>query len=518
MSLPNRRALRALRIRLDVQLRVCVSTLSLLVGLAAPGVFAQERPATDAFGGNADAQFARPLSVEFSSEALGNDPRARFLRWHEISLAATALDHTPPSGGDPRVFGEQAGPHRSSRALAIVHIAMFDAINAITGNRYRSYTGLAPVQEPTGLEAAIAKAAHDTLVAMWPAQRSDFDRFIAEDLAEIPDTAERSKGIAIGERAATFILGRRVNDGSAHAEPRLGVDYFPGDGPGEWRQDPISQLPVALGARWREVRPFVLTSASQFRSVPPPALTSEAYRRAFDEVKRLGGDGITTPTQRTPQQTIAGIYWGYDGTPNLSAPPRLYNQIAVVIANRRGTGNTDVVELARLLALVNTALADAGIACWETKYFYKFWRPIGGIREANTDGNPSTIFDPDFSPLGAPASNINPGVNFTPPFPAYTSGHATFGGALFQVLRRFYGTDNIAFTFVSDEFNGVTTDNAGNVRPRIPRSFPNLSVAEEENGQSRIYLGIHWEFDKTAGITQGRRVADFVLNNAFQRR
>jgi hypothetical protein len=234
-------------------------------------------------------------------------------------------------------------------------------------------------------------------------------------------------------------------------------------------------------------------------------------------VKRLGGDGVTTPTERTAEQTVAGIYWGYDGTPNLSAPPRLYNQIAVLIANQRGTGTGNAVHLARLLALVHTALADAGIASWESKYAYKFWRPVGAIREADTDDNPNTVADPDFSPLGAPASNIDPGVNFTPPFPAYASGHATFGGALFQTLRRFYGTDRIRFTFVSDEYNGVTTDNRGNVRPRIPRTFPSLSAAEEENGQSRIYLGIHWEFDKTEGIRQGRRIADFVWNNAFQR-
>jgi membrane-associated phospholipid phosphatase len=261
-----------------------------------------------------------------------------------------------------------------------------------------------------------------------------------------------------------------------------------------------------------------MLSASQFRAAPPPSLTSTRYTAAYDEVKRLGGDGITTPTDRTPQQTIAGIYWAYDGTPNLSAPPRLYNQITVVIANQRGTGRFAVVHLARLLALVNTAMADAGLACWESKYVYKLWRPIGGIREGDTDGNPDTAADPDYSPLGAPASNINPGVNFTPPFPAYPSGHATFGAALFQILRHFYGTDRIPFTFVSDEFNGLTTDNQGNVRPRIPRSFPNLSVAEQENGQSRIYLGIHWEFDKTAGIAQGRRVADLVWNRAFQRR
>jgi hypothetical protein len=280
----------------------------------------------------------------------------------------------------------------------------------------------------------------------------------------------------------------------------------------------VSQIPLALGARWSEVRPFVLRSAGQFRLPPPPAMTSDRYTRAFDEVKRLGGDGVTTPTERTPAQAIAGIYWGYDGTPNLGAPPRLYNQIAVHIANQMGTGRENVVNLARLLALVHTSMADAGIACWESKYTYKFWRPVGGIREGDRDDNPLTTADPDFTPLGAPASNTNPGVNFTPPFPAYASGHATFGAVLFQTLRRFYGTDHIRFTFVSDEFNGVTTDNQGRVRPRIPRTFPNLSVAEEENGQSRIYLGIHWEFDKTAGIAQGRRIADFVWSNAFQRR
>ncbi|HVH04691.1 MAG TPA: vanadium-dependent haloperoxidase, partial [Myxococcota bacterium] len=172
-------------------------------------------------------------------------------------------------------------------------------------------------------------------------------------------------------------------------------------------------------------------------------------------------------------------------------------------------------------ALVNTAMADAGIASWESKYFYQFWRPVTGIRESDGggptglgDGNPSTLGDPDFSPLGAPASNLQ-GPNFTPPFPAYPSGHATFGGALFETLRNFYGTDRIPFTFVSDELNGVTRDNAGNVRPLKPRSFKTLSQAEEENGQSRIYLGIHWSFDKTQGIAQGRRIADWVFARAF---
>jgi hypothetical protein len=248
-------------------------------------------------------------------------------------------------------------------------------------------------------------------------------------------------------------------------------------------------------------------------------MTSEAYTRAFDEVKALGGDGVTTPTARSPDQALIGIYWAYDGTPSLCAPPRLYNQVAREISAR----SEDVRQLARLFALVNVAMADAGIAIWESKFYYDFWRPVTGIREAdeNTgptgagDGNPATLGDAGFRPLGAPATNLT-GPNFTPPFPAYPSGHAGFGGALFQVLRRFYGTDRVAFTFVSDELNGVTLGNDGQARPLMPRSFDSFSEAEEENGQSRIYLGIHWEFDKTAGIAQGRRVANYVFDRSFQ--
>jgi membrane-associated phospholipid phosphatase len=174
------------------------------------------------------------------------------------------------------------------------------------------------------------------------------------------------------------------------------------------------------------------------------------------------------------------------------------------------------------LALVNVALADTGIAVWKAKYIYDYWRPVTGIREADEgtgptgagDGNPATVGDPTFTPLGAPASNLD-GPNFTPPFPAYPSGHAGFGAALFETLRNFYGTDRLAFTFVSAELNGVTRDNEGTVRPRLPRRFSSLSEAEAENGQSRIYLGIHWVFDKTGGIIQGRRVAAYVFQHAF---
>ena len=439
-------------------------------------------------------------------------------RWNQIAINASGLDHTPVTPGENRVFGEQFGPTRASRAMAIVHIAIFDAVNAIAGS-YQSYTGLPRVRTPTSMEAAIAQAGHDTLAGLFPSQTASFDTDLAEDLGNISETSAKKSGIALGQRAAAAILALRADDGSDHPEPHVGVDFITGDQPGQWRQDPISRNPLALGAYWGGVTPFVLASSDQFRVPPPPALSSPEYAAAFDEVKSIGGDGVVTPTVRTPEQTEIGIYWAYDGTPSLCAPPRLYNQIAAEIGDQMGS---NAVELSRLLALVNVAMADAGIAIWESKYYYQFWRPVTGIREADEgtgptgagDGNPATAGDPSFTPLGAPASNLN-GPNFTPPFPAYPSGHAGFGGALFQMLRDFYRTEDIAFTFVSDEFNGVTHDNNGNVRPLIPRSFSSLAQAEEENGQSRIYLGIHWTFDKTEGIAQGRRVADYVFAHTF---
>jgi hypothetical protein len=440
--------------------------------------------------------------------------------WNRVAVDTSGLDHTPVSAGESRIFGEQLGPGRSSRAMAIVHIAIFDAVNAFDG-RYRSYSGSRPAPRGASLDAAIAQAAHDTLVALFPSQQPALDELLADDLAQIATRDPRAKrlGIAVGRRAAAAILARRKHDRSHGTDPQMGSEWITSDEPGHWRQDPIGQSPIALGAKWGEVRPFVLRRGSQFRAPPPPAMTNEAYTRAFNEVQALGGDGVTTPTERTAEQTRIAIYWAYDGTPSLCAPPRLYNQITAEVSKR----STDVVELARLFALVNVALADAGIAVWESKYRYDFWRPVTGIREADAgtgptgagDGNPATFGDPGYVPLGAPASNLS-GPNFSPPFPAYPSGHAGFGGALFQILRRFYDTDRVAFTFVSDELNGETVGNDGEVRPFVPRSFASFSEAEEENGQSRIYLGIHWEFDKTAGIAQGRRIADYVFEHTFQ--
>ena len=243
-------------------------------------------------------------------------------------------------------------------------------------------------------------------------------------------------------------------------------------------------------------------------------MQSQEYTDAYNEAKALGGDGTDTPTERTAKQTQTGIFWAYDGRPGLGTPPRLYNEIVRVVAAKQH--NTES-QNARLFTLVNVAMADAGLAAWDTKYAEAMWRPILGIREGDLDGNPETVGDSTWTPLGAPASNPRPGeTNFTPPFPAYTSGHATLGAAAFETLRRFYGRDNISFTFMSDEFNGQTRGADGHVRPVVVRTYKSFSQAEAENAQSRIYLGIHWAFDRDEGMKQGEKVADYIFDHVLE--
>ncbi len=433
------------------------------------------------------------------------------LRWNQIAIDASGLDHTPVAIGETRVYGEQLGPCRASRAIAIVQVAVFETINALTG-KYQSYLGIGRARTGTAREAAVAQAAHDALVATFPSQAPRFATFLAEDLARIPNSPPKTWGITLGKSVAAAVIANRTGDGSAHAEDMMGVGYIPKPDMGKWQQDPISMAPIALGSHWSQVRPFVMLASNQFRLPPPPAINSVEHSMAFVEVKRLGGDGTNTPTERSAEGTQIGIFWAYDGTPSLCAPPRLYNQVARTIAAARHTEET---ELARLLAILNVAMADTAIAGWETKYYYEVERPVTLIRRAHADDNVDTVGDPIFHPLGAPASNLT-GPNFTPPFPAYPSGHAAFGGALFQVLRRFYGTDQIAFTFVSDEYDGQTRDNTGAIRPLAPRSFTSLSQAEAENAYSRIYLGIHWLYDATGGIEQGNNVANHVFDHLYR--
>ena len=427
------------------------------------------------------------------------------LDWNAVALQAVANDHTPSIV----LRAEQGGPTKTTRALGIVHAAIFDAVNSID----RSYT---PYLISTGgprsasIDAAAGQAAHDTLVALYPSQKLMFDLALNSTLRDIPNGPAELQGILIGKTVAKAILAARANDHS-----QTPADFVNVNEAGHFQTYPGE--PGALSPGWGDVHTFAIPSAAQFLAPPPPAMNTPEYAAAYNEVKSLGGDGITTPTLRTAEQTEIGIFWGYDGVPGLGTPPRLYNQIARTIAD---TQHNTEVQNARLFALVNIAMADAGIASWDTKYEYDIWRPVRGICQVDLlgaaidDGNAATSPDPTWKPLGAPFTNGPAGAtNFTPPFPAYTSGHATFGAALFETLTRFYGRDDMTFTIGSDEFNGINRDVDQSVRPVVTRTYDSFSEASEENGQSRIYLGIHWAFDKTAGITQGNAIANYVFDN-----
>lgn len=446
------------------------------------------------------------VSAVVLSDDDNGDPAGRdaVLDWNSVLLQANVDDHSGTFGAP-----EQGGPTRTARAFAIVHVAMFDALNCIHPTA-QSYLSDRPAKGAS-IDAAVATAAHDTLVAMYPKQSAAFDDAYQDYLIAIPKSSARKRGIELGEYAAKKILKAREHDGSD-----IDVPYIPTGAPGNHDVDPVNPGQGFLTPGWGMVTPFGLSKRFDFAVSPPPALESTEYAVAFNDVKDLGGDGLGTPTLRTEEQTLIGLYWAYDGTKGLGVPPRLYNQIARTIADQEG--NTEA-ENARMFALINIAMADAGIVCWDIKYVFDFWRPILGIRRAGEHENDEIEPDPTWTPLGAPNSNreaIEGANNFTPPFPAYTSGHATFGAATFGVLQRFYGSDDIPFTFVSDELNGVTTDNMGNERPLAPRAFLKLSDAALENARSRIYLGIHWQFDADEGVRFGYDIADDVFDNVLK--
>ena len=457
------------------------------------------------FGCVAESDSREADTQEAASDltALGT---STLVAWSERSLAADALDHTPPAAGEARVASQQFGPLRSSRAYAIVHIAMYDAVQSITGE-YRTYTAM-PYDCNADMGAAVGVAAHDTLVSLYPAQASIFDRALSIELAANKSSA-RDAGMRRGALAASNILHLRARDGSQRAEPTYAELNLP-TGSGMWAPDAVSEATIALGGYWMNVTPFALTSAQQFRAPAPYALASAQWRADLDDVRNLGGDGIHAPTLRTPAQERIGRFWGYDIPAKIGTPPRLYNQITMTVARRKGLIDKPS-QLSRLLAAVNTAMADAAISAWESKYFYNVWRPTNAIRATPVcdGGNPS------WTALGAAASNST-SATFMPPFPAYPSGHATIGGALFETLEQLVG--DTSFTQVSDEFNGVTTDSTGRPRPFLPRSFSSLKEAEAENARSRTFIGIHWRHDETAGITMGNHVSDYVVKHYFTKR
>ncbi|CAF0983925.1 unnamed protein product [Rotaria sp. Silwood1] len=427
------------------------------------------------------------------------------LFWNQVMLQACANDYDKIVAFRP----DQEGPAATARVFAIIHGAMYEAMNnfdriyqhVTEGSRSSTNDS---IDKQNGMIASIIEAAYQTLSFLYPQQRPLFDAIYRAHLYRIRNETSSQNdiniGLSIGQLTSSYMIENRKFDGSSD-----NTVYFPSMKPGYHKPDPLHTGQGFLGFHWGQVKPFFLNSASQYRpldifhdmySSRTSYLNSDSYKRELNDVKIYGSKNST---YRTDDQTQIGIAWAYDGAPKLGTPPRLYNQIVRIIAIQQG--NT-LEQNARLFALVNYAMCDTGIAAWEAKYHYAFWRPIVGIREA------SNVKDADlkWTPLGAPADGT--GTDFTPPFPAYVSGHAAFGSAAFHTLRLFYNRDDIQFQFQSDEYNGKTKDsNTGLVRPALTRSYRSLTAAEMENAISRIYLGVHWRSDVERGMILGKDIA-----------
>jgi hypothetical protein len=376
------------------------------------------------------------------------------------------------------------GNQQSARALAIMGAAVYDAVNAIhpTHTVFHVDATAFPDVATASADAAAAQAAHDVAYGLYTqaADRARFDALLTTQLAEVPDGPAEASGIALGHYVAGQMLAWRANDGSSAVVP-----YTIGTAPGDWQPTPPAFAQTPATPQWPYVTPFAMSSGSQFRAGPPPALTSAEYAAAFAEVKALGGDGVTTPSTRTPEQTEIALFWAGLGVSN--AGVAIWNQITQTVS---AAHHLSLADNARLFAEVSVAGADAFIAGFDTKYAYNFWRPVTAIRAADTDGNPNTVQDATWTPLIP-----------TPNHPSYLSLHATQSRAAAEALAAFFGTDHVSFTATW----------AG-----VDRSFTKFTDAAKEAGMSRIYAGIHWSFDMAAGEQQGRKVGTYVAANYFQ--
>lgn len=432
------------------------------------------------------------------------------LFWNQVALDAGKTDFSLPDPRPPGLVPQQPGPTFASRALAIVHLAMYDAFVGIRGGgaTYLDHGDetLPGTHTLPAAQAAVAAAACLTLIALYHRQKDTLLRKHNEFVATLPGgDPSIAKGIAWGHRVAAAMLAERSNDGAGASEEQ----YAPGVEAGRHRPDPYSPAQGFLGPLWGKVLPFGFNHIRRALTPLPDPLSLPEYAADFIQV---AAKGRKTGSTRTPDQTTVGLFWAYDGARNIGVPPRLYNQLIRSIVQAKGT--VTEAQNARLFALANVAMADAGIQAWFEKYRHNLWRPIVGIREADAgwgptgqgDGHAGTQGDPHWEPLGSPRTNSSGQEAFTPNFPAYPSGHATFGAAALRIVQTELGlADSFAFSFMSDEFNG---DNAGatGVRPKQVRQLT-LSRAIEENNLSRVYLGVHWLFDCRKGEQLGREIA-----------
>jgi len=386
-----------------------------------------------------------------------------------------------------------------ARMYAMMHVAVHDALNGID-RRSQPYAADLRAAPGTSPNAAVAAAAHDVLVAVL----GSFTFFLPPDcisagvasvetdyataLAAIPDGISKNRGIALGQDAAEAILALRASDG--YDTPPVDPTYQEGTAPGEYRYTPGTPFAFAPGLG-EDLTPFALTSGSQFRPGPPYLLTSRQYAADLNEVQRLGGDDVTTPSARTDEQTEIALFW-------VESSPLQWNRIARTVSVAEGL---DLWENARLFGLLNVALIDGYIGTFETKYHYRFWRPVTAIRLADIDGNRATIADPTWTPLRE-----------TPPIPDYDSGHATEGGAATQVLTRFFNTDRMSFSLCS--FTLPAGETCSDDSPTL-RHFNSFSQAMEENAVSRIYVGFHFRDAVDTGNRHGRQIGDWTVDHVM---
>jgi membrane-associated phospholipid phosphatase len=371
-------------------------------------------------------------------------------RWNQIATDASTVADT--------------NPLRESCVFAILHVAIHDAVNAVD-SRYEPYLPRTSSVPGASVEAAIASAAHDTLVALLPDSKVSFDAAMEDTLRTVPDNSKKTAGLEVGRAAAAAILAARQNDGENRT-----LQYTPGTKPGDYRPTPPDFTP-AFNAHWGSVTPFVLKSSAQFRCAEPPAVNSPRALADIEEVRAIGGSKSVT---RTAEQSEIGRFW-YENS------PRGWNRIAREVAAAR---QFDVWENSRLFALVNLALADGYIAGFETKYYYNYWRPVTAIRERDSEW---------LSYL------------WTPPVPDYPSTHTVEGAAAATVMARFFNTDLISFSMTS-----------GAPYPGITRKFWSFSEAARENGASRVLCGIHFSTAVNAGYIQGEHIGQWVFEHALR--
>jgi hypothetical protein len=446
------------------------------------------------------------------------------LDWNQTARAVMQDDglHTPNS----------ANPGWSTRAMAMTNGAIYDTYQAF--NRTNApFLVNAHAAPGASLDAAVNQAAYEVLLNTYSGESSIIGSAYNSRMALVSAGTAKTDGMALGHSIAQAYIASRAGDHSGDQIP-----YTPGTAPGQWRPDPFHPTQQAWGPAWGSVQPFAIPSSASFVNAltPPPALGSAAYTTAFNQVKDYGA--LVSP-DRSAKQTEAGLFWGYDRG-GMGPPPVMFDQNLNDIGGQ--VGNSPA-QNARMFAMASVAMADSAIAAWDAKFTYNYWRPVTAIHEAGNDssnfddGNPNTVGDVNWHPLGAPGPDPQSTTDdFTPPFPSWTSGHASMGSALYQSLATFFGTNSFAvaaanngvnpgsglFALSSNEFaaNGIagmthTFDKF--MQPGSPDAF-NLgdeNSPEGENSASRVYLGVHWIFDQRDGMTLGRNIADYVTAHDF---